>query len=62
MAALGRSASRRTAPTTQGRERESRLFEGWRETTHWRKFIENSLQVADEFEGEKKCDVMLRCF
>ena len=36
-------------PVLQDRECESRLFEGWRETTHWRKFIGNSPQLEGEF-------------
>jgi len=42
----------------QGRECESRLFEGWRETTHWRKFIVNSPQRgarSKEEESESLC-------
>jgi hypothetical protein len=31
-------------PVLQDRECESRLFEGWRETTPWRKFMSNSPQ------------------
>jgi hypothetical protein len=55
VAALGQpSAIWRIAPTTQDRECESRLFEGWRETTHWRKFMGNSPQGGGEFRGGRK--------
>jgi hypothetical protein len=41
-------------PVLQARECESRLFEGWRETTHWRKFIVNSPRDGGEFKGGTK--------
>src|SRR5208283_2247917 len=47
--------------TAQGRECESRLFEGWRETPAWRKFITNSHRVAESSREERNetihCDV-----
>jgi hypothetical protein len=38
----------------QNRECESRLFEGWRETTHWREFTVNSPRAEGEFKGGRK--------
>jgi hypothetical protein len=41
-------------PVLQDRECESRLFEGWRETTHWREFTVNSPRAEGEFKGGRK--------
>ena len=49
-------------PVLQDRECESRLFEGWRETTHWRKFIVNSPRVVGSSKEEESETLLLRCF